>query len=83
MQDMRDFRDAKAMARTLRADLAAKGLKITIGQSLPTAASPASLNEHLCQAARKPQGAGWNANLGHGIIDPVATAVALGLLAAS
>ena len=49
----------------------------------PTAASPASLNEHLCQAARKPQGAGWNANLGHGIIDPVATAVALGLLAAS
>jgi Glyoxalase superfamily protein/Clp amino terminal domain, pathogenicity island component len=34
MQDMRDFRDAKAMARTLRADLAAKGLKITIGQSL-------------------------------------------------
>jgi hypothetical protein len=34
MQDMRDFRDAKAMARTLRAALAAKGLKITIGQSL-------------------------------------------------
>jgi hypothetical protein len=34
MQDMRDFRDAKAMARTLRAALAAKGLKITIGESL-------------------------------------------------
>jgi Glyoxalase superfamily protein/Clp amino terminal domain, pathogenicity island component len=34
MQDMRDFRDAKVMARTLRAALAAKGLKITIGQSL-------------------------------------------------
>jgi hypothetical protein len=34
MQDMRDFRDAKAMARTLRATLAAKGLKITISQSL-------------------------------------------------
>jgi len=34
MQDMRDFRDAKAMARTLRAALAAKGLKITISQSL-------------------------------------------------
>jgi Glyoxalase superfamily protein/Clp amino terminal domain, pathogenicity island component len=33
-QDMRDFRDAKAMARTLRAALAAKGLKITISQSL-------------------------------------------------
>jgi hypothetical protein len=31
---MRDFRDAKAMARILRAALAAKGLKITISQSL-------------------------------------------------
>jgi RNA polymerase sigma factor (sigma-70 family) len=31
---MRDFRDAKVMARTLRADLAAQGLKITISQSL-------------------------------------------------
>jgi ATP-dependent Clp protease ATP-binding subunit ClpA len=31
---MRDFRDAKAMARTLRAALAAKGLKITISESL-------------------------------------------------
>jgi len=31
---MRDFRDAKSMARTLRAALAAKGLKITISQSL-------------------------------------------------
>jgi hypothetical protein len=34
MQDMRDFRDAKAMARTLRAALAASGFKITISQSL-------------------------------------------------
>jgi Glyoxalase superfamily protein/Clp amino terminal domain, pathogenicity island component len=34
MKNMRDFRDAKAMARTLRAALAAKGLKITISQSL-------------------------------------------------
>jgi glyoxalase superfamily protein/ClpA/ClpB-like protein len=33
-QDMRDFRDAKAMAHTLRAALAAKGLKITVSQSL-------------------------------------------------
>jgi Glyoxalase superfamily protein len=33
-QDMRDFRDAKAMARSLRAALAAKGLNITISQSL-------------------------------------------------
>lgn len=31
---MRDFRDAKAMARTLRAALAAKGLRITNSQSL-------------------------------------------------
>jgi hypothetical protein len=31
---MRDFRHAKAMARTLRASLAARGLKITISQSL-------------------------------------------------
>jgi Glyoxalase superfamily protein/Clp amino terminal domain, pathogenicity island component len=31
---MRDFRDAKAMARTLRAALAAKGLKITVSESL-------------------------------------------------
>jgi Glyoxalase superfamily protein/Clp amino terminal domain, pathogenicity island component len=34
MQDMRDFRDAKAMARTLRAALAAKGHRITISESL-------------------------------------------------
>jgi hypothetical protein len=31
---MRDFRDAKTMAHTLRAALAAKGLKVTISQSL-------------------------------------------------
>jgi ATP-dependent Clp protease ATP-binding subunit ClpA len=31
---MRDFRDAKAMARTLRAALTAKGLKVTVSQSL-------------------------------------------------
>lgn len=31
---MRDFRDAKAMAHTTRATLAAMGLKITVGQSL-------------------------------------------------
>jgi hypothetical protein len=34
MQDMRDFRHAKAMAHTLRASLAAKGFKITASQSL-------------------------------------------------
>jgi hypothetical protein len=31
---MRDFRDAKVMARTLRSALAARGLKITVSQSL-------------------------------------------------
>jgi hypothetical protein len=31
---MRDFRNAKAMAQTLRTALAAKGVKITVGQSL-------------------------------------------------
>jgi hypothetical protein len=34
MQYMRDFRHAKAMARTLRASLAAEGFKITVSQSL-------------------------------------------------
>jgi DNA-binding CsgD family transcriptional regulator len=34
MKMMRDFRDAKAMAHTLRAALAAKGLKLTVSQSL-------------------------------------------------
>src|SRR5262249_12277948 len=33
-QIMRDFRDAKAMAHSLRAALAAEGLKITVSQSL-------------------------------------------------
>jgi hypothetical protein len=33
-QDMRDFRDAKAMAHTLRAALATKGLNVSVGQSL-------------------------------------------------
>jgi hypothetical protein len=34
MLDMRDFRHAKDMARTLRASLAARGVKITVSQSL-------------------------------------------------
>src|SRR5262245_49846690 len=33
-QDMRDFRDAKAMAGTLRAAFAAKGVKITVSETL-------------------------------------------------
>jgi hypothetical protein len=39
MKHMRDFRDAKAMAHTLRGDLAAKGLRITNSQSLELIAS--------------------------------------------
>jgi len=31
---MRDYRDAKAMAQSLRADLAAQGFKVTVSQSL-------------------------------------------------
>jgi hypothetical protein len=34
MQDMRDFRHAKAMAHTMRASLAARGFKITTSESL-------------------------------------------------
>jgi hypothetical protein len=34
MQDMRDFRHAKAMAHTLRVSLATRGFKITVSQSL-------------------------------------------------
>jgi hypothetical protein len=33
-QDMRDFRDAKTMAHSLRAHLAARGFNITVSQSL-------------------------------------------------
>jgi hypothetical protein len=33
-QDMRDYRDAKVMAHTLRATLATKDLKVMISQSL-------------------------------------------------
>src|SRR5262245_63952806 len=43
-QDMRDFRDAKAMAGTLRAALAAKGLKITVSESLEKAFGVADWN---------------------------------------
>jgi hypothetical protein len=35
---MRDFRNAKVMAQTLRAALVAKGLKITVSRSLELAA---------------------------------------------
>jgi len=46
----------------------------------PTATDPSRLNTLLRTTARKPGGAAWDANLGHGVIDPVAAATALGLL---
>jgi hypothetical protein len=49
----------------------------------PQGTPPSRLNSQLCQSARKSQSADWNADLGHGIIDPVAAAAALGLLATS
>jgi hypothetical protein len=38
-EDMRDFRNAKLMAQTLRSALVAKGIKITVGQSLELVAA--------------------------------------------
>jgi hypothetical protein len=38
-EDMRDFRNAKVMPQTLRSALAAKGIKITVGQSLELVAA--------------------------------------------
>ena len=48
---MRDFRDAKAMAHTLRASLASKGLKITVSQSLELIAELFSLPDWNTLAA--------------------------------
>lgn len=42
---MRDFRNAKAMAQTLRAALAAKGVKITVSQSLELVAEMFGLDD--------------------------------------
>jgi hypothetical protein len=46
----------------------------------PAANSPAVLNEHLRHSARKPLGEDWSKDIGHGIIDPAAAAIGLGLL---
>jgi ATP-dependent Clp protease ATP-binding subunit ClpA len=55
---MRDFRDAKAMARTLRASLAAKGLKITISQSLELIAEVFGVGDwNTLAAAIRPEAA--------------------------
>ncbi|WP_456756028.1 glyoxalase superfamily protein [Bradyrhizobium sp. USDA 4461] len=68
---MRDFRDSKAMAHTLRAALATKGLKITVGQSLEltaemfglpgwntlAAAIRRSVSDQKSETASRPKGA--------------------------
>jgi hypothetical protein len=41
--------------------------------------SPAALNDHLRRLARNPRG-DWDSGIGYGIIDPVSTAISLGLL---
>jgi hypothetical protein len=54
---MRDYRDAKAMAHTLRASLASKGMKVTIGQSLELIAEIFSLPDWNTLAAAIRRGA--------------------------
>jgi hypothetical protein len=49
---MRDFRNAKAMAQTLRNALAARGLKITISQSLELVAEMFGVADWNTLAAR-------------------------------
>ena len=51
---MRDFRDAKAMARTLRASLASKGLKISVAESLELTAELFGLADWNTLAAVDP-----------------------------
>ncbi|HEX8165421.1 MAG TPA: S8 family serine peptidase [Beijerinckiaceae bacterium] len=46
----------------------------------PAVMSPATLNEHLRRAARKPFGGDWNKDIGFGIVDPVAVAAGLNLV---
>ena len=53
---MRDFRNAKAMAQTLRAALATKGVKITIGQSLELIAEIFGLADLEYARCRDPRG---------------------------
>ena len=50
---MRDFRDAKVMARTLRTVLAAKGLKITISESLELIAQALGVGDFSPAVAKK------------------------------
>ena len=48
---MRNFRDAKAMAKTLRASLAALGFKITVSQSLELVAQAFGVSDWNALAA--------------------------------
>jgi Glyoxalase superfamily protein/Clp amino terminal domain, pathogenicity island component len=56
-EDMRDFRDAKVMGHILRAALAAKGLKITISQSLELIAEIFGVTDWNTLAAAIPRNA--------------------------
>ncbi len=76
---MRDFRDAKAMARTLRAALTAKGLKVTVSQSLELIAEIFGVvdwNTLAAEIRRKADTADQNASappllMGEGAPDPL------------
>jgi hypothetical protein len=62
---MRDFRDAKAMAHSLRAALAAKGFKITVSQSLELIAQAfgvADWNTLAAAMRREAPNPRWNAS---------------------
>jgi hypothetical protein len=56
---MRDFRDAKAMAHTLRAALATKGHKVTNSQSLEPIAQAFGVADWEYSLSHDPRGGGW------------------------
>ena len=57
---MRDFRGAKALAHTLRAALAAKGLKVTVSQSLELIAQAFRPDRLEYSSSSDPCGGGWS-----------------------
>src|SRR5262249_31584574 len=63
IKDMRDFRDAKAMAHTLRAVLATKGHKVTNSESLELIAQAFGVTDwNTLSAAIRSEGAGPRAD---------------------
>jgi hypothetical protein len=57
---MRDFRDAKAMAHTLHAALAAKGHEVSNSESLELIAQAFGLADWNILSATIPRGGGWS-----------------------